>query len=73
MDWWEEEPLRIFEIGDAFVDLGTRDALRTAEDADKVGANAQHLFCMMQAGGLDDRKLFFDTSIAKTVNRDLRR
>lgn len=44
----------IFMIGDAFVGLGTRDALRTAEDADKVSANAQHLFCMIQAGGRDE-------------------
>ncbi|HIE44396.1 MAG TPA: hypothetical protein EYP78_06355, partial [Candidatus Omnitrophica bacterium] len=70
MSWWEKEPLRIFEIAEAFVDLGTKDAIRTAEDIDKVGANAQHMHCMMQAGGLDDRKLFFDTSIAKAVKRD---
>jgi len=70
MGWWEKEPLRIFEIADAFVDLGTKDAVQTAEDIDKVSANVQHLYCMRQEGGLDERKLFFDTSIAKAVHRN---
>ncbi len=70
MDWWEEEPLRIFQIGGGFVSLANRDAVQIAKDVDKVSANVQQLHCMGGWGGLDDKKLFFNASVARAINRD---
>jgi len=70
MDWWEEEPLRILVMGGGFVDLGTSDAVQLAKDVAEVGANVQHLSCMGESGGLEDKKMFFNTSVAKAINRD---
>lgn len=70
MNWWEKEPLRIFEIANAFVDPGAEGPAREAEDVYEIGANLQHLFCMRQEGGLNERKLCFESRVAKAVNRD---
>jgi len=73
--WWEKEPLRIVEIcsGMGFDALSL---LEEAEAVKKLGANVQHFHCMAHAAtvddtsGLDDKRFFFETSLAKKKNPD---
>ncbi|MGC8805447.1 MAG: alpha-amylase family protein, partial [Candidatus Ratteibacteria bacterium] len=74
MNWWEKEPLRIIEICDGF-DLKKLPVEVLAKTVKKLGGNVQHFHCMelstKQYGpGLDDRSLYFRTSLAEKQNPD---
>lgn len=69
MNWWEKEPLRIIEICNAF-DLQKLPIEEEVKAVKKLGGNVQHFHCMDSAGGLDDLRLFFETSVARKKNPD---
>ncbi|MCM8822516.1 MAG: family 10 glycosylhydrolase [Candidatus Omnitrophica bacterium] len=74
MRWWENQPLRIIEICDCF-DLKRLSCEEIAKTVKKLGGNAQHFHCMemstKQYGpGLDDRSLYFKTSVSFKQNPD---
>lgn len=75
MTWWTKEPLRIVEICDA-MDIGAVPLAREAEAVARLGGNVQHFHCMDHAArggdsaGLNDRRLFFETRVAKQKNPD---
>jgi len=60
--WWEEEPLRIFEICSI---LEKPDRLDPATEAGKKAshhANAEHLHVIVMTEGVDDRRFYFKTN-----------
>ncbi|MBI4024160.1 MAG: hypothetical protein HY360_04210 [Verrucomicrobia bacterium] len=74
-NWWEQAPLRIIEICNNLC----LDMLSIKEEVAAVkglGANVQHFHCMLHSAkefgsfGLDDRGLFFKTSLAIKKNPD---
>ncbi len=73
MHWWEKEPLRIIEIVDCF-DLKKLSAEELAKTVRKLGGNVQHFHCMelskKYGSGLDDRSLYFKTSVSRVENPD---
>jgi len=73
MPWWEKEPLRIIEIVDCF-DLRRLSPEEIAKTVRKLGGNVQHFHCMELSkgygSGLDDRSLYFKTSVSSTQNPD---
>ena len=70
MNWWEKEPLRIFEVCDGWDDQDEDDPVGTAQMVEHAAANVQHVHCMNASGGLDDKGMCFDTKAAKVLNRD---
>jgi hypothetical protein len=71
--WWENEPLRIIEVCDAFEDaLGCRTPEESAAGKKILNGNVEHLHVMnMGKGcGLTDTGLYFRTDLAGVKNRD---
>ncbi len=73
MPWWEKEPLRIIEIIDCF-DLNRFSPEELAKIVKRLGGNVQHFHCMeiskKYGSGLDDRCLYFKTSVSNVKNPD---
>lgn len=74
MHWWEKQPLRIVEIVDCF-DLKRLSPEFLAKTIKKIGGNVQHFHCMELStknygSGLDDRSLYFKTSVSPVQNPD---
>ncbi|MBI4025263.1 MAG: beta-galactosidase trimerization domain-containing protein [Verrucomicrobia bacterium] len=75
VNWWEQAPLRIIEIcNNLCLDmLSLKDEAAVVK---RLGANVQHFHCMLHSAkqfgsfGLDDRGLFFKTSLAIKKNPD---
>ena len=75
MGWWEKEPLRLVEVCDA-VDFNMIPLEKEAKTVKRLGGNFQHFHCMLHAAdaddtaGLNDRRFFFETGLAKKKNPD---
>ena len=75
MRWWEKEPLRLVEIGDG-LDFSAIALEKEVEAVKRLGGNVQHFHCMLHSAnegdtaGLNDRRFFFETKLAKKNNPD---
>lgn len=70
MQWWKKESLRIVEIVNG-LDLSAVSPQEQIETVKRMGGNVQHFHCMHMDAGLDDKNLFFATSVAKKKNPDI--
>ncbi|MEO8659864.1 MAG: hypothetical protein ABI693_15450, partial [Bryobacteraceae bacterium] len=69
--WWRREPLRIIDVSASLTSKVNPDdpaALAAAKAA--LGFNMEHFDAMQIAGGLDDDKFFFNTSLGRRKNPD---
>ena len=67
---YQQEPLRIFEVSNWHIDLGTVSSAEVVESVCQAGANVQHMHCMKSSGGLDEKGMLFATKIASVPNKD---
>jgi hypothetical protein len=67
MNWWQKEPLRIFEIANWATGM---DEAESVESVCQFKANVQHVHCMESSGGLNENGMLFSTTTAKVSNRD---
>ncbi|MCM8818220.1 MAG: beta-galactosidase trimerization domain-containing protein [Candidatus Omnitrophica bacterium] len=75
MKWWENMPLRIVEITNAF-DIENPPIEKQVEIIKKLGGNACHFHCMKftkekDDSGLDDYGFYFETRHSKKKNPDI--
>ena len=69
-DWWQTEPLRIFEICSGMANLDSLDPAVEAEKKASYFPNTEHLHVMVHARGMDDRGFYFKTTAGSILNRD---
>ncbi len=75
MPWWMNEPLRVVEICDG-LDFNGISLQKQADIVADLGGNVQHFHCMFHGAsdgdtaGLNDRRLYFNSSLARKRNPD---
>src|SRR5579885_2947461 len=68
--WWEQEPLRILDLGTSFGQINYLPAAKLAADKAAQFYNAEHLEIMNMPGGLDDRGFYFRSKVSGHENED---
>ncbi len=68
--WWEQEPLRILDLGTSFGQITYEPAAKLAAEKAAQFYNAEHLDIMNMPAGLDDQGFFFRSKVAGRQNED---
>jgi hypothetical protein len=69
--WWEQEPLRIIDLGTGFGQITWRSPAELAREKAALGYNTEHLQVMnFTTAGIDDSGFYFRTKLAAKQNPD---